>query len=134
MNDYKPDVLEFTVWDTELAGLGIRVWPSGKKFYILKYRSRDGRQRKPTIGEHGVFTLMQSRDVANEYKRVARFGNDLLVQKQKERDSLTLREFGEKNLEYVIKRKKKSAKEDTRTLDLRILPKLGGMKINAISS
>jgi len=32
-----------------------------------------------------------------------------------------------------MKRKKKSAKEDKRTLDLRILPKLGGMKINAIS-
>ena len=35
-----PQAKDYTVWDDELPGFGIRVWPSGKRVYILKYRTR----------------------------------------------------------------------------------------------
>lgn len=33
------------VWDTEVRGFGLRCRAGGEKRYILKYRTRDGRQR-----------------------------------------------------------------------------------------
>ena len=47
-------VADTVQWDSELPGFGIRVWPSGKRSYILKYRTAEGRQRKVTIGPHGL--------------------------------------------------------------------------------
>jgi len=41
-----------TIWDGEIKGLGLRVWASGARSYILKYR-RGGVQRWLTIGLHG---------------------------------------------------------------------------------
>lgn len=39
------------VWDTELEGFGVRVQPSGRKTYVLRYRTRDAKrtQRKITV-------------------------------------------------------------------------------------
>lgn len=32
----KPGAERYTAWDTEIAGFGVRVAPSGKKTYVLK--------------------------------------------------------------------------------------------------
>jgi integrase len=41
--------LEYTVWDTELAGFGLRVRPTGKAYWTVRVRHR-GKQRRVTIG------------------------------------------------------------------------------------
>ena len=33
---------DYVVWDAELPGFGLRVWPSGKRAYIAQYSVRDG--------------------------------------------------------------------------------------------
>ena len=33
-------------WDTEIGGFGVKVYPSGKAQFILRYRSRDRKQRE----------------------------------------------------------------------------------------
>jgi len=46
---------DYVVWDDELPGFGLRVFASGKRSYVIQYRSA-GRSRRYTIGLHGVWT------------------------------------------------------------------------------
>ena len=47
-------------WDTEIPGLGLRAYPSGRRSWVLRYRFR-GRQRIRVIGTYGVFSLEKAR-------------------------------------------------------------------------
>ena len=46
---------DYVMWDKELPGLGLRVFRSGKRSYVVQYRTA-GRSRRITIGPHGVWT------------------------------------------------------------------------------
>ena len=64
VDSLKSEAREYTVWDTALPGFGCRVWPSGKRTFILKYRvagGRSGTVRKPTIGRLGAITVEEAR-------------------------------------------------------------------------
>jgi hypothetical protein len=52
------------VWDATLPGFGVRVWPSGRRQYVLQYRDAAGASRRVVVGEHGPFTLDQARAAA----------------------------------------------------------------------
>ena len=47
-----PDAAEYTLWDSEVPGFGLRVRPSGAKSFVLMYRA-GGRLRKLTVGQYG---------------------------------------------------------------------------------
>jgi len=44
---------EVFLWDEELPGFGLRLYPSGRRVYVLQYRTKKGRQRRAVIGRHG---------------------------------------------------------------------------------
>ena len=48
------------VWDRELAGFGVRVYPSGRKVYVVQSRAGGG-PRRVTLGTHGEITATQAR-------------------------------------------------------------------------
>ena len=48
------------VWDRELAGFGVRVYPSGRKVYVVQSRA-GGAPRRVTLGTHGEITATQAR-------------------------------------------------------------------------
>lgn len=54
---------DYVIWDDELPGFGLRVFTSGKRSYVLRYRSA-GRSRRFTIGLHGVWTPERARQEA----------------------------------------------------------------------
>ena len=60
-----PREREHVLWDDEIKGFGVRVRPSGRKTYIVKYRDRD-RAVKVTIGPHGAVTPAAARARAAE--------------------------------------------------------------------
>ncbi len=45
----RPSDVRYMVWDSTLSGLGLDVWPSGRKSWILFYRVA-GQQRRMTLG------------------------------------------------------------------------------------
>lgn len=58
------------LWDTKIAGFGVKVTPAGRKVYIYQYRlgGRGAKVRRYTIGRHGDITADNAR---NEAKRLA---------------------------------------------------------------
>src|SRR5271155_3180197 len=67
-----------TVWyDERLAGFGVRVMPSGRRFYFVRYRNKHARSRWFTIGEHGEVTAEAAREKAQRIlQTVAVDGSD----------------------------------------------------------
>ena len=47
-------------WDRDLAGFGVRVYPSGKKVFVVQTRAF-GRSKRVTLGTYGKFTPEQAR-------------------------------------------------------------------------
>ena len=47
-------------WDRELAGFGVRVYPSDRKVYVVQSRAQGG-PRRVTLGTHGELTTTQAR-------------------------------------------------------------------------
>jgi integrase len=54
----------YFLWDTEIAGFGLRVRSNGRKTYELQYRDAAGASRRVLIGEHGPYTAEQARAAA----------------------------------------------------------------------
>ena len=50
-------------WDRDLAGFGVRVYPSGKKVYVVQTRAF-GRSKRVTLGTHGKLTPERARKEA----------------------------------------------------------------------
>jgi integrase len=57
------------VWDT-LAGFGVKALPTGKKVFVVKYRTNGGGRNAPqrwqTLGKYGALTLDQARQMATQ--------------------------------------------------------------------
>ncbi|WP_227672790.1 Arm DNA-binding domain-containing protein [Komagataeibacter sp. FXV3] len=47
-----PEAKDYFLWDDSIPAFAVRVWPSGRKVYVIHYRS-GGRLRRYTIGQHG---------------------------------------------------------------------------------
>lgn len=50
-------------WDRDLPGFGIRVYPSGRKVYVVQSRA-GGKSRRVTVGRHGAIAPDQARKEA----------------------------------------------------------------------
>ena len=48
-------------WDSELAGFGVRVHPTGRKVYIAQTRADGNAAKRVTVGRHGVITADEAR-------------------------------------------------------------------------
>jgi integrase len=98
------------------------------------YRTQEGRQRQPAIGEHGKLTCDQAREIAREWLRLAAQGFDPGQDKREARKNLSLAQFAEKyNQDYGKLKKASSLKEDERLWRLHILPALGKLPLNTIT-
>src|ERR1017187_2031488 len=51
-------------WDDAPKGLGLRIYPSGRKAFVLLYRNAHGVKRLPTIGDVTTWKLEAARKEA----------------------------------------------------------------------
>ena len=94
-----PGVKRYILWDTEFKGFGLLVMPSGIKSYFYQYRTREGRQRRATIGKHGEWTPTEARKKAEDCRRMVRDGHDPLADKRALKEAPTVGEILDAYLE-----------------------------------
>lgn len=122
------------IWDREIKGFGCKVTSSGKKSYFLYYRTRDGRQRRPKIGDHGVITCEQAREIAKQWLGEVSKGNDPSAERNLLRSNPTITElFNRYMQEYAPHKKPSSQERDKRLGEMYVVPHLGNFKISSIS-
>ena len=63
------------LWDTELPMFGCKITPKGRRVYLLQYRIK-GRQRRYTIGTHGILTAKEARHIARNLLHEVVLGHD----------------------------------------------------------
>lgn len=85
---------DYFEWDDELAGFGVRVWPTGKKTYVAQYRS--GKQtRRFKIGAHGALTVEEARKQAKTVLGDVARGEDPQLDRATRRKSMTIKDLCE---------------------------------------
>src|SRR5579863_347382 len=90
----QPQSRDYVIWDDELPGFGLRVFTSGKRSYLIQYRS-SGRSRRYTIGVHGVWTPELARKEARiQLGRVAQ-GDNPAEERQHDHKAITVKELCE---------------------------------------
>lgn len=126
------------VWDTDVKGFGVKVTPLGRRSYFVRYRvggGRNGRQRKPTIGTHGVITCDQARDIARRALAAARDGKDPFQEKKAQVNAETVRDFWEvyRQRHLMVRTKPRTQADVTAMFERYILPVLGKQNLRAIT-
>ena len=130
-----PGAKDIILWDTDLKGFGCKVTPKSRRVYFVYYRTRDGRQRRPTIGAHGAITCEQAREIARQWLGDAAAGADPSGQRQAKKGVPTVAEFAERYLaEHAEPHKRPSSiANDRRMLAQHILPALGRRKLSEVT-
>ncbi len=118
-------------WDSTLSGFGVRIYPTGRKTFVVFYRA-DGRQRLMTLGQYGVLTLDQARDLAKRKLSEVIEGGDPLATKQQAAAGETVKALCETYMERHARPHKKSWKEDEQRIDRRIIPAWGNLKASSL--
>lgn len=126
----EPAEKDYFVWDTELSGLGVRVFPTGRKQFVLQYRFGKT-SRRMSLGRFGVLTPDQARGLALEALVKIRQEIDPQLEKRERRTAVTVRELAQRfDEEHIaVHLKASTAKEYRRNLNLFILPAIGHLRV-----
>lgn len=85
----------YFIWCSELRGFGVRVFPTGKRTYVVDYRTAGGSRRRMSLGPHGVLTTEEARKLAIATLGEVVRGDDPQLERTTRRKSLTVAELCE---------------------------------------
>ena len=117
------------LWDSDLPGFGLRVYPSGGKAFLVAYRIGT-RKRRVIVGPYGRYTVDEARKAAKKLLLAASDGKDLAEEREKARKGETVADLCQRYLEeHLPKKKPGSWRHDRRMVRAYVLPKLGRLKV-----
>lgn len=125
-----------SIWDTEIQGFNIRIYPTGRKVYYLQYRNKHHATRKIKIGVHGNISTEQAREAALKFALEVSSGVDPAETKQLNKLHPTVTQLCHEYIELHAKvNKRKSSYEDDLTIIKNVvLPYIGTKKLVEITS
>lgn len=117
-------------WDSTLPGFGIRIYPTGRKAFVISYRVM-GRKRFMTLDTYGVITLDQARKQAARYL-VTKDDEDPLEKRKRETHGEIVSDLCDTYMERHAKLHKKTWKTDQGRINRHIKPALGTLKVRSV--
>ena len=140
IRDAKPRASTFTMWDSQVRGLGVRVTPAGATAFVLDYRVH-GRRRRATLARCSELSLADARKRAGRELVKIRAGEaDPLERRREAREAPTVGEgldrfFGEFAPERVRlgRMAAKTVREYSYAAKRYIRPALGALKIASVT-
>ncbi|PZU11512.1 site-specific integrase [Sphingomonas sp.] len=131
----KAEAKDVILWDSELAGFGCKLTPAGKRSYFLYYRTKDGQQRRPTIGAHGPLKPESARTIARAWLAEVAQGRDPSLTRALDKAAPTFDALCDRYLSdhADVRKKASSAEGDRRLIRLHLRPALGPKKVAAIT-
>ncbi len=127
---------ELLIWDAELRGFGVRIFPTGRRTYFVQYRNQSRNTRRKKIGVHGILTTEQAREEAKKLLGDIAKGEDPSANARMQKNFRTVSDLAKEYLKSHAKIKKtpKGYKEDEYFLNEIILKKYGRLNIEKIST
>ena len=119
-------------YDKSLSCFGVRVTPTGRKSFILRYRNADGRERRMTLGKYPALSLADARDRARIILAEVARGMDPAGIAAARRRAPTFRELADEYLERYAKPRKRSWDYDRRMIEYNLLEPWGERKARDI--
>lgn len=123
-------------WDDKVSGFGVKVMPSGKRKYVLKYRThggRAGRQRLLGLGTHGEITADQARVLAQRALANVADGGDPQATRQSVAAAPKLSDVWDRYERDHLPLKKPSTQRNYKTIwNDRLKPGFGKHQIQSI--
>ncbi len=111
-------------WDDQPSGFGVRIYPSGKKSFVIQYRKPGQRNsRFTTVGQYGTLTLDQARKKARSFLVAVQDGADPLDGRPP--TDTTIKQFAKTYVQDYAKGAKKTWRGDERRLERHVVPALG---------
>ena len=135
----RPETVEKFVWDDDLPGFGLRVYPSGRKSYLVQYKigGRGGRTRRISLGLHGIQTVEEARKKAAKLLAAVADGGDRAVDRAKSRQAFSIADLAKLYLaEGPAEKPNKKASSwatDRSNLERHVMPLLGRKLLSALT-
>jgi len=107
------------IWDADLEGFGIRIQASGRKTYVVRYRTKDASrtQRKLTLCRCGDAPPDKARQMARDVFMQVATGTDVVAERKPNRDSaITVQAMFEARIAAMRTRERANADEVERVL------------------
>lgn len=114
-----PGASDYCIWDTELEGFGVRVQPTGRKVYMIRYRTKDAArtQRKMNIALTSVMPPDKARDMARKrFAEVADGSDPVADRKPKQASTATVARMFQAYVDNMKSKGRESAMEVERVL------------------
>lgn len=137
VENIQPDkVEELLIWDVEIRGFGVRVYPTGRRTYFVQYRNEFQRTRRKKLGVHGNITTEQAREMAKAVLGDVAKGEDPSQQMRIKRSKPSIADLAEEYLEMYAKTNKrpKSYREDKNMLVRIILKRWSDKRVEEITT
>ena len=121
---------DYVIWDNELAGFGLRVRPSGKRYWFVRVRQR-GKHRRASLGCTEDVDALTARGEAR--KLLAEVALDGLPQRVGVKVAPVMSDYAEEFwTDYARHWKLSTQKRNREALKRHILPDFGPMRIDLV--
>jgi len=118
-------------WDDKLKGFGVRVYPSGRKTFLVTYRNAQSTKRFLSLGDFGRLTVDQARRLAQAKLAKVLHGRDPQSARETARGELSFEALAARYLEHV-KSYKRSWDDDAQRLRDHLLPAWGKRRLSEV--